>query len=809
MIVEDFFQVNNNIPRKKLYRRNLKNIDSDQLNYDMDNIDWYSKIVTEENIDKCFENIIHETTNLFEKHAPLTEVSHRKAKHRYKPWINSELLSEIRYKNKLYKNKKNRPNEVNKDLYKAQKNKVTKLLRANKRQYYNHYFKKYRHSTSKTWEGINLALESTKHKKCLPQVIYDTDNNPNDTAQEKANTFANYFKNVPINALKKIKPIRFWHMDYFKRKKANHNYIILHDCSPEETAKFIKQLKDRSSNGPISIPNIFLKKIVTALSYPLSCAINKSLRSGYFPNILKIGKQTPVYKSGHCSINNYRPITVCSSFAKILEKIVRDRMQNFLVDNDILSKQQFGFRKKHSTTHAAINLLEASLDGLDSKLKVGSVFLDVSKAFDCVDHTKLLRKLEFYGFRETALLWIESYLKDRKQYVEVEGTKSELYTTNIGVPQGGVLSALLFIIFTNDITESTNKLTFSIFADDTCLTICIERSDYDETLRYELQKVINWFTCNSLLLNVDKTEYVFFGPHYPPKYIKGEYDLTELHNIVPLEYLQHPDPDYDGPDHTIINKRGEFYLEELHRVTPKYITNEHIISENDSIIIANSRVKYLGLHIDEHLQFKYHTNIVCCKISRMVGIFWKCIIINLETKKIIYHALVESYLNYGILIWCSELSKNLMTEHDLDHIPDNLNPIKTTQNKILRAIFGKCKYDKNNRVHTPTSPLFKELNVLKFNDLYYYNLSILAYDCFNSQGFPEIIRKKFNPTPVNSVNLRSQNQNLVYTVPSLNNTYKKPSIASSIMWNRIPNEIRNLPRTSFKNKLKQFFINKY
>ena len=196
------------------------------------------------------------------------------------------------------------------------------------------------------------------------------------------------------------------------------------------------------------------------LSYPLSYAINKSLRTGYFPNILKTGKQTPVHKSGKCVISNYRPITVCNSISKILEKVVKERLQKFITESHILNKSQFGFRKKHATTHAIINLFETTLDGLDNKLKVGGIFLDVSKAFDCVDHNILLKKLEFYGIRDTALMWFQSYLKNRSQYVEVNGTKSEEYTTNIGVPQGGVLSALLFIIHTNDITETTNKLQF-------------------------------------------------------------------------------------------------------------------------------------------------------------------------------------------------------------------------------------------------------------------------------------------------------------------------------------------------------------
>ena len=809
LIVEKFLKTEAKKVKTPVFRRNLKNIDLDMLQTDFVNIDWYSKVVVENNIDTCFESIIDETNTLLEKHAPLTEMSRRKAKFRCNAWVDNELLREIRLRDKLFEKKKNSPNDTNKELFRVQKNKVTSVLRNKKRKYFKEYFIKYRQNTSKTWEGINLAMDNTKYKKSLPQVVYDLNGDSINSPLGKAKSFAKYFKDVPNNALKKIKPARFWYMDYFRYKKANNNYLKLYDCNNNEITKHILQLKNRSSPGPISIPNVFLKLIADQISQPLSIAINKSLRAGYFPNLLKLGKQTPVYKTGPCTLNNYRPITVCSSFAKLLEKVVRDRLQNFLLENNILSKYQFGFRKKHSTTHATINLLEATLDGLDNKLKVGGVFLDVSKAFDCVDHDILLKKLEFYGIRDTALMWMESYLKNRKQYVEINGIKSEEYTTDIGVPQGGVLSAILFIIFTNDISESTNKLKFSIFADDTCLIVAVDRSSYDDLLKCEMQKVIDWFSSNKLLLNIDKTEYVFFGPHYPFNYIKGEHDLTELHETGPLYLFQHPDPDYDGPNHTIVNKRGEFCLEELHRMAPKYLLEEHILNDDCTIITANDKVKYLGLFIDTKLHFKHQISIVCCKINRMIGVFWKCLnTINIETKKIIYHSLVESYLNFGIMIWCSELSKNLMSEKDLNHIPDKLIPIRTSQNKILRAIHGKAKKDKKTAEYCTSSPLYKQLNVLKFHDLYYYNLCILAYDYHNAKVFPEAIHEKFSRQPSNH-GLRSNNLNLTYSLPNLTNTYKKPSIASTIIWNKIPNKIRELPKSGFKNKLKQFFIEKY
>ena len=116
----------------------------------------------------------------------------------------------------------------------------------------------------------------------------------------------------------------------------------------------------------------------------------------------------------------------------------------------------------HSTGHAVINLTECTLDMLDSGLKTGNIYLDVSKAFDCIDHRILLRKLEHYGFRGATLMWFESYLSDREQYVQVRENSSNRYKSKLGIIQGGVLAPILFILYTNDLINSSKQFKFSI-----------------------------------------------------------------------------------------------------------------------------------------------------------------------------------------------------------------------------------------------------------------------------------------------------------------------------------------------------------
>ena len=209
-----------------------------------------------------------------------------------------------------------------------------------------------------------------------------------------------------------------------------------------------------------------------------------------------------------------------------------------------LQDNQFGFRSRHVTSHAMIKLFDESLSALDNKnSKVGTVLLDISKAFDCVNHDILLDKLYHYGIRGSVRDWFKSFLTDRTHYVDINGNTSDPYSPTIGVPQGSVLGPILFLIYINDLRNASNILSFSIFADDTSLLLCSERDLYNETFIIELKKVMDWFTSNKLLLNYSKSQYIFFGPLYQSKYEKV-FMLNNLYEVCP--HLLILDDEYDS-----------------------------------------------------------------------------------------------------------------------------------------------------------------------------------------------------------------------------------------------------------------------
>ena len=216
-----------------------------------------------------------------------------------------------------------------------------------------------------------------------------------------------------------------------------------------------------------------------------------SLKSGIVPDDLKLAKVLPLYKSKNKNlISNYRPISVLPVFSKVLERLMYNHMINYINKYKLLYPFQFGFQKNHSTGMALITLVDKISDVLENGDKVLGVFLDFNKAFDTVDYTILLKKLEYYGFRGVVLKWLSNYLQNRKQYVFYNNTKSDYKSISCGVPQGSILGPLLFLFYINDITNVSNKLFLLLFADDSNAFITGKNVDQlIDTMNSELSKL--------------------------------------------------------------------------------------------------------------------------------------------------------------------------------------------------------------------------------------------------------------------------------------------------------------------------------
>jgi hypothetical protein len=241
--------------------------------------------------------------------------------------------------------------------------------------------------------------------------------------------------------------------------------------------------------------------------------MNLSIKIGVFPTLWKTAKICPLFKSGDKKdVNNYRPISLLPIFGKILEKHVSNTLRKFFNENNLLYKRQFGFRKLHSTSDALLSIKRKIVYSLNKRQKCLMVLIDIRKAFDLINHNKLLQKLKAYGCDRESLNWFESYLRDRYNFVISNKKISKPLRKDLSVPQRGCLSALLFIIFMNDIFELALNDELFLFADD--LTLIVYAKNYSQLERNtneDLRKINEWLNKNRLVPNLDKSNFLLMG----------------------------------------------------------------------------------------------------------------------------------------------------------------------------------------------------------------------------------------------------------------------------------------------------------
>ena len=268
---------------------------------------------------------------------------------------------------------------------------------------------------------------------------------------------------------------------HFREFLNNHNEhsMFLYPVTETEIKDIAMSLKPKSSNDCYELSMKTLQKVICCITKPLEFIFNKSLLEGIFPQKLKVAKILPFYKTGNINEpSNYRPIALLPQFSKILEKIFEKRLRSFLTQYDIISDYQFGFRPKHSTTHAAMAVLDKLTSNIDSRLFSSAILVDLRKAFDTINHKILLSKLDHYGIRDVALKWLTSYLSGRLQYTCITWPETSPITCNssrevveVGVPQGSILGPLLFALYVNDLPHFSSDVLTVLFADDTVIVV--------------------------------------------------------------------------------------------------------------------------------------------------------------------------------------------------------------------------------------------------------------------------------------------------------------------------------------------------
>ena len=471
----------------------LGNIDQNpeadpQINYDT----MSSIIIT--NKDKCL---------------PCKNIKFNSLKHKKNSWISHGILKSIKFRNNLYKKmRKSDSNTIEYDILSTNLNSYNRILKRSiriaKRRHYQNIFNIYSGNVKKTWSMINDILHKNKQNTRLP-VYFEQGEQQISDKKDIANKFNAFFTYIGKNLADKIIDVPHKHFSDYLVSKPNSIF----EFKPVETKegnKIISQLDSKNSSGYDSISNILIKSIVDNILKPLTVIINQCLKMGIFPNQLKIAKVVPIFKSGDDTLfTNYRPISLLPSTSKVVERVIFNQLYTYFETNRLFYGSQYGFRKRHSTEFAALELVDKLLNMMDKGQVPLGIFLDLSKAFDTLDHKILIKKLEFYGVSDGPGKLLESYLSNRKQYVVFDDINSHVLDIKTGVPQGSILGPLLFLIYINDIVKSSNLFKFILFADDTTIIapININNKETANIINMELDKIITWL---KLSLNISKTK---------------------------------------------------------------------------------------------------------------------------------------------------------------------------------------------------------------------------------------------------------------------------------------------------------------
>ena len=320
-----------------------------------------------------------------------------------------------RQKDKTYHQLVKESNTIKKESviikYKEQKNEITKQIRRSKKFYYNQYFTKNSSNLKKLWAGINQILNKNKYSNNNPVCIeIDVEGNVNTITDPKgiANAFNSHYTTVADKILSGRK--YEGNKPYYKYlKNPNAHSFMMTPTSPDEIESIISKFDINKKSGPNSIPEPILQGIKKPIAIPLSNMFNMSFQEGQCPSFLKISSVIPVYKKeSKLLVANYRPISLLSNINKILEKLMFNRLYSFLESNKCIYDLQFGFRQKHSTNHALLNMVQQIKETID-KGDIGiGVFVDFQKAFDTVNHKMLLVRLT--GLLLTLLIGSSMYL---------------------------------------------------------------------------------------------------------------------------------------------------------------------------------------------------------------------------------------------------------------------------------------------------------------------------------------------------------------------------------------------------------------
>ena len=607
--------------------RNLSDENIQLIREDLDMIDW-ENVLENQNCNTGFTTFHQILRESMDKHAPEKAKKLSYKKQIRDPWITKGILTSLARQKKLYREQLHAKSAVSTHKYRRYRNLLKSTIRKSKQTYLHEKCVEFRQDSRKLWKLVNKIIGKNNNKTETIDSLR-LDNILKHDPDSITNGLCNFFSNIGETYAKKIGQSETNINEYIGQIDSNPQSLFFSPTTQHEIKELILKLPMKISSGYDNISNVLLKKLCASITSPLSIIFNKSLEEGIFPEDMKLADVVPLFKSkdrNECT--NYRPISLLLTISKLLEKIVYCRTYKFLERHDKLYVSQYGFREGHSCENAISELVSEIVKRQQEGMYTLALFLDLSKAFDSLEHSVLLNKLSRYGVRGKTNDWFASYLQNRKMRVKCNITStgnleySQYQTVNYGIPQGSCLGPLIFIIFTNDLNTQLMNTASLLFADDTTIYMSHRHLKYLKwCVEEDMKRLITWFKANKLTLNLGKTVCVLF------------------------------------------QRNGQ---------------RQTITLDLDNIQITSVKeVKFLGLWLDEYLTWCTHVQKLILKLTRNLNLLkYSKKMMPKETKKLVYHAHIGSHIQYGIVLWGNGVSN------------EQIQKLQKIQNQCMYYISG-------------------------------------------------------------------------------------------------------------------------